>query len=109
MDKKPAREIKYAAPDSGMILIGVLVVFITLGKICISKGVKSFINRQHFPAVLLYVYKKKKTSRSDILLLGLCESGKTKLYTLLMGAGGKETFTSIKENVGSYTAKNVSG
>lgn len=27
-----AREIKYSAPDSGMILIGVLVVFITLGE-----------------------------------------------------------------------------
>lgn len=25
-----------------------------------------------------------------------------------MGVGEKETFTSIKENVGSYTAKNVS-
>lgn len=58
--------------------------------------------------MLLYVYKKKKTSRSDILLVGLCESGKTKLYTMLMGVGDKETFTSIKENVGSYSAKNVS-
>lgn len=29
MDKK---EIKYSAPDSGMILIGLLVVLITLGK-----------------------------------------------------------------------------
>lgn len=58
--------------------------------------------------MLLFVYKKKKTSRSDVLLLGLCESGKTKLYTLLMGIGEKETFTSIKENVGSYSAKNVS-
>lgn len=57
---------------------------------------------------LLYVYKKKKTSRHDILLLGLCESGKTKLYSLLMKIGEKETFTSIKENVGEYAAKNVS-
>lgn len=58
--------------------------------------------------MLLFVYKKKKTSRTDILLLGLCESGKTKLYTLLMGTADKETFTSIKENVGDYSAKNVS-
>lgn len=53
------------------------------------------------------MFQKKKTSRSDILFLGLCEAGKTKLYTMLMGVGDKETFTSIKENVGEYTAKNV--
>lgn len=41
-------------------------------------------------------------------MLGLCESGKTKLYTQLMKIGEKETFTSIKENVGEYSAKNVS-
>lgn len=39
--------------------------------------------------------------------MGLCESGKTRLYTILTGAGDKETFTSIKENVGDYSAKNV--
>lgn len=66
------------------------------------------INPWNLSTVLLYVFNKKKTKRADILLLGLCESGKTKLYTMLMGTGEKETFTSIKENVGEYAAKNVS-
>lgn len=57
--------------------------------------------------MLLYVYKKKKTSRTDILLTGVCESGKSRLYANLVFEDA-ETFTSIKENIGDYEAKNVS-
>lgn len=70
--------------DQTPIFLAVLVVLITL--------------------MLLYVWKKKRTARSDVLLMGLCDSGKTLLFSHLILDEGKETFTSIKENVGYLTA-----
>lgn len=50
--------------------------------------------------MLLFVWKKKRSARSDVLLTGLCDSGKTLLFSQLILGEEKETFTSIKENLG---------
>ncbi|XP_053663066.1 signal recognition particle receptor subunit beta [Anopheles marshallii] len=52
--------------------------------------------------VVLFLWKRKKTVRSAVLFTGLCDSGKTFLFTHLCLGGGRETYTSIKENVGSF-------
>lgn len=49
--------------------------------------------------------KKRRTSRTDILLTGLCDSGKTLLFSQLIYSKHKETFTSIAENVADYVVK----
>lgn len=59
-------------------------------------------------AVLLYLWKKKTFVKSDILLTGLVESGKTVLFGQLLQAKIKETFTSIAENIAEYKHENVS-
>lgn len=57
------------------------------------------------------MWKKKSPKNTDVLLVGLCESGKTLLFSQLLANGVRETFTSIAENVGNYknewTGKNV--
>lgn len=45
--------------------------------------------------------------KSDILLTGLCESGKTVLFGQILQAQVVETFTSIAENVAEYEGDNV--
>uniref|UniRef100_A0A182J8N6 Signal recognition particle receptor subunit beta n=1 Tax=Anopheles atroparvus TaxID=41427 RepID=A0A182J8N6_ANOAO len=52
--------------------------------------------------VVLFLWKRKKTVRSAVLFTGLCDSGKTFLFSNLILGGGRETFTSIKENVGFF-------
>lgn len=52
---------------------------------------------------LLFVWKKKRSARTDVLLMGLCDSGKTFLFTSLVLDEKKETFTSIKENLAYLT------
>ncbi|EAA11816.2 AGAP006688-PA [Anopheles gambiae str. PEST] len=52
--------------------------------------------------VVLFLWKRKKTVRSAVLFTGLCDSGKTYLFAHLCLGGARETFTSIKENVGSF-------
>ncbi|XP_055627285.1 signal recognition particle receptor subunit beta [Toxorhynchites rutilus septentrionalis] len=59
-----------------------------------------------FTLLLLFIWKKKRTTRSDVLLAGLCDSGKTLLFSHLILGEAKETFTSIKENVGYLTNSN---
>uniref|UniRef100_A0A6B2EGR0 Signal recognition particle receptor subunit beta n=1 Tax=Phlebotomus kandelakii TaxID=1109342 RepID=A0A6B2EGR0_9DIPT len=83
---RPREEPKFQAPDSTTLIISLIAIFVTI--------------------VLLYVYKKKKTSRTDVLLVGLCEAGKTSVFTRLVFGENRETFTSIKENVADYSSKN---
>lgn len=52
--------------------------------------------------VLFYLWKKKSSKRSNVLLTGLCESGKTLLFSQLIYRESRETFTSIKENISEY-------
>uniref|UniRef100_A0A182Y1E8 Signal recognition particle receptor subunit beta n=1 Tax=Anopheles stephensi TaxID=30069 RepID=A0A182Y1E8_ANOST len=81
--KSSARaSIKLGELDYTPVLIALAVVLLTL--------------------VVLFLWKRKKTVRSAVLFTGLCDSGKTFLFTHLCLGGGRETFTSIKENVGSF-------
>lgn len=52
---------------------------------------------------LYFLWKKKSQKRTDLLLTGLCESGKTVIFSQLLHNEARETFTSITENVGEYT------
>lgn len=53
-------------------------------------------------SVILFLWKKRRASRTDLLLTGLCDSGKTALFSQLLYSKESETFTSITENVGEY-------
>lgn len=52
--------------------------------------------------MVLYLWKRKSFVKSDVLLTGLCESGKTLLFGQILEAGVVETFTSIAENIAEY-------
>ncbi|XP_058835598.1 signal recognition particle receptor subunit beta [Topomyia yanbarensis] len=79
--KSAARaSIQLGELDYTPILLGCIVILVTL--------------------VLLYVWKKKRSARTDVLLMGLCDSGKTLLFSQLILGEAKETFTSTKENLG---------
>ncbi|XP_019870565.1 signal recognition particle receptor subunit beta [Aethina tumida] len=56
--------------------------------------------------VIFALYKRKKTSRRGILITGLCDSGKTVIFSQLVHNKYVETHTSIKENIGNYTVNN---
>ncbi|CAG2053094.1 unnamed protein product [Timema podura] len=58
--------------------------------------------------VVFVVWRSRKQSRRGVLLLGLCDSGKTLLFTRLLHEKFVLTHTSIKENVGDYVVNNVS-
>lgn len=57
---------------------------------------------------MYFLWKKKSQKRTDILLMGLCESGKTLLFSQLLHSVVSETFTSIAENIGQYDPENGS-
>lgn len=59
--------------------------------------------------MILFLIKKRKTKRTDVLLAGLCDSGKTLLYSLVLNGSEVETFTSLKENLGSVELQNGTG
>lgn len=56
--------------------------------------------------MILFLIKNRKAKRTDVLLAGLCDSGKTLLYSLLLNGSEVETFTSLKENFGFITLQN---
>ncbi|XP_070561820.1 signal recognition particle receptor subunit beta-like [Ptychodera flava] len=55
--------------------------------------------------ILKFISGRKNTRRS-VLLVGLCDAGKTVLYSRLISGKYAKTQTSIKENSGSYEIKN---
>lgn len=57
--------------------------------------------------VLIALYKRKKSSRRGILLTGLCDSGKTLIFSQLIHSKYVQTHTSIKENIANYIMQNV--
>nr|CAG4651279.1 EOG090X0C7N [Simocephalus serrulatus]SVE94466.1 EOG090X0C7N [Simocephalus serrulatus] len=71
----------------GTIVIALIVGFITL-------------------AVFLFVWRRGRVSRRGICLVGLCESGKTLIFTQLVYKKALESFTSMKENVGMLEIEN---
>uniref|UniRef100_A0A0P5H846 Signal recognition particle receptor subunit beta n=1 Tax=Daphnia magna TaxID=35525 RepID=A0A0P5H846_9CRUS len=50
--------------------------------------------------IFLFVWRKGRVSRRGICLVGLCESGKTLIFSQLIYKKAVESFTSMKENVG---------
>lgn len=58
-------------------------------------------------SVILFLWKRKSFVKSDILLTGLCESGKTVLFGQILHSKVAETFTSIAENIGDYKSDNA--
>lgn len=55
-------------------------------------------------AIIFIVIKSTKSGRDTVLLLGLCDSGKTRLFSLLSAKREVKTQTSIQENVGRYAS-----
>ena len=56
--------------------------------------------------MIIFLIRKSRTKRTDVLLAGLCDSGKTLLYSLVLNGSEIETFTSLKENVGFLALQN---
>ncbi|RZF44663.1 hypothetical protein LSTR_LSTR000615 [Laodelphax striatellus] len=56
--------------------------------------------------VFFAIWKRSKSVKNCILLTGLCDSGKTLIYSHLLHNKFVATHTSIKENVGDYFIKN---
>jgi len=56
--------------------------------------------------ILLYLWSKNRINRRGICLVGLCESGKTLIFNQLVFGKAVETYTSIKENIGSIEMTN---
>jgi len=55
---------------------------------------------------ILYLWTRKKSSRSAVLIAGPCDVGKTVLFSRLVnGVAGKavDTFTSMQENLGHFS------
>ncbi|KAG5889249.1 hypothetical protein JTB14_006385 [Gonioctena quinquepunctata] len=74
--------VKLDGTDFTQIFIAVFVIVITL--------------------VILALYKRRKSSRQGILLTGLCDSGKTLIFSQLIHNKQIKSHTSIKENVANY-------
>ncbi|XP_055910077.1 signal recognition particle receptor subunit beta [Eupeodes corollae] len=58
--------------------------------------------------VIYFIYKKRSSTRSTFILTGLCDSGKSVVFSQLLYSKVPETFTSIAENVGTYHAGRLS-
>lgn len=58
---------------------------------------------------IYFLWKSKSQRRTDLLLNGLCESGKTLIFSQLLHNETRETFTSIAENVGEYSMEGSDG
>jgi len=56
--------------------------------------------------LLLIVINRRRNLRKTILIIGLCDSGKTLLFSQLIHKRHVDTHTSIKENSGTYQTKN---
>lgn len=70
--------------------------------------VNKYYIKKFISLVLIAIYKRRKSSRQGILLTGLCDSGKTLIYSQLVHNKHVQTHTSIKENIGNYIHNNVS-
>ncbi|XP_044732124.1 signal recognition particle receptor subunit beta [Chrysoperla carnea] len=55
-----------------------------------------------FTLVPVYLFLSKRKSRRDVLFLGLCDAGKTVLFSRLLYDKFVQTHTSVKENLGEY-------
>lgn len=97
--------IKLADLNLTPIFVALLVVLVSIGNVLLIRiyFVVYFTNLSF--AVLYFLWKKKSQKRTDILLTGLCESGKTSIFSQLLHNELRETFTSIAENIGHYVSE----
>lgn len=105
MDKTTRKEpIKLSEMNFTPILIAFAVILVTLGENCIFESDR--IEIISFLLVIVFLVKRRKAKRTDVLLAGLCDAGKTLLYSLVLNGSEVETFTSLKENFGFLTLQN---
>jgi len=52
--------------------------------------------------LLLYVWTRKRTKRTTVLIAGPCDSGKTLMFSQLLHGKPVQTFASMQENSGLY-------
>ncbi|XP_044270475.1 signal recognition particle receptor subunit beta [Tribolium madens] len=84
MDEK--QPVKIEDNNFAQILIAVLVIVVTL--------------------ILFVLYRRRKATRNCVLLTGLCDSGKTLIFSQLVHEKFIQTHTSIKENIGTFIVNN---
>lgn len=92
----------------GTIVIALIVGFITLGidGVLHRWQLLPYLSFSDILAVFLFVWRRGRVSRRGICLVGLCESGKTLIFTQLVYKKALESFTSMKENVGTLEIEN---
>ncbi|CAH0555451.1 unnamed protein product [Brassicogethes aeneus] len=78
--------VKMEDNDFTNIIIAVVVILLTL--------------------VIFALYKRRKSTKRGVLLTGLCDSGKTVLFSQLVHNKYVNTHTSIKENIGNFIINN---
>jgi signal recognition particle receptor subunit beta len=92
------------------IVIALIVGLITLGTVFslfLLTAVEMILIYWHVSlAVFLFVWRRGRVSRRGICLVGLCESGKTLIFSQLIYKKAVESFTSMKENVGVLQIEN---
>ncbi|XP_006008476.1 signal recognition particle receptor subunit beta [Latimeria chalumnae] len=59
--------------------------------------------------LVLLLIRGRRSSRKAVLLVGLCDSGKTVLFSRLLSGKLKRTQTSIKDSVAMYQVRNKKG
>ncbi|XP_063698792.1 signal recognition particle receptor subunit beta [Culicoides brevitarsis] len=85
MDAKPkqcsarAASVSLSEFNFGPVIVALLVLFFTL--------------------LALLIFKRRRAARTDVLLAGVCDSGKTQVFSQLVYSEPRETYTSMKENV----------
>lgn len=55
--------------------------------------------------LIFILWRKTKSARTDILITGLSDAGKTYLFSQLLYSTDKETFSSITTNVGEFSTE----
>lgn len=104
MDKTARKEsIRLSEINFTPILIAVAVILLTLGSKTWLSIIFPIIHLISLFLVVIFLIKKRKPRRTDVLLAGLCDSGKTLLYSMAVNGTEVETFTSTKENFGFLT------
>lgn len=58
--------------------------------------------------VLFVLWQRRQNARRGVLLMGLCDAGKTLVFSRLVYNRHVTTHTSIKENTGELIVNNVS-
>lgn len=92
------------------VLVALLVLIVSVGK---CRFVKMFIleklvfNNPCCFTVLFVLWKKSRKTNHDVLFVGLCDSGKTALFSYLLYNKPIQSFTSQVENLGDFKSKKV--